>query len=157
MDLWSVGIASFVFLVGYSPFVYDSRETICKQIKADSWKFDEHDWRKISPDAKELIRGLLQVDPLERLSASEALQSKWIQQPDEALSGLDLKASLTKLKARRRTLKPYAQNTLNWIANRTDNLLHLGFVSKPIEISTPTHANELVDVDNSIQDLTDRS
>lgn len=153
VDLWSVGIVSFVLLVGYSPFVYDSREMICQQIKADSWTFDEHDWRKISPEAKDLIKGLLQVDPLERLSASEALNSEWIQQSDEALSGRDLKASLTKLKARRRTLNPFAQNTLTWIANKADNLLHLGFVSKPIEVTTPTQANEIVSVENSLQDV----
>ena len=126
-----------MLLVGYSPFVYDSREMICQQIKAGEWKFNEHDWRNISPDTRELIKGLLQVDPMERLSASEALQSKWMQHSDEALSGRDLKASLAKLKTRRRTLKPFSQNTLTWIANKTDNFLHLGFVSKPIEQSSP--------------------
>ena len=142
-----------MLLVGYSPFVYDSREMICQQIKAGDWKFNDDDWRKISPDAKELIKGLLQVDPLERLSASEALQSKWIQHSDEALSERDLKASLVKLKRRRQMLKPFSQNTLTWIANKTDNFLHLGFVSKPIEAKPPTHANEVMSVENSMQDL----
>ena len=66
-------MTSFVLLVGYSPFEHENREMVCQQIKAGAWSFYEPDWRKISREAQDLIEGLLQVDPVERLSASEAL------------------------------------------------------------------------------------
>lgn len=126
---------SFVLLVGYPPFAHESREMICNQIKGGAWSFYEPDWRLISPDAKELIRGLMQVDPVERLSASEALQSKWIRQSDDRLSSRNLNASLSQLKSRRHDLRVSAQKTFQWF-----NLLNHGFASKPI--SSPTQANQ---------------
>lgn len=143
VDLWSVGVTSFVLLVGYPPFANESREVVCQQIKAGSWEFHESDWKKISPEAKDLIKGLMKVDPVERLSAGEALQSKWFRQSDEFLSNRDLQASLSNLKSRRRTMRKSAQRTLTWIAS-----LHHGFVSKPI--STPTQAHESILEQDSI-------
>ncbi len=35
-------------------------------------------WKKISKDAQDLLKGLLQVDPQLRLSASEAIKHPWI-------------------------------------------------------------------------------
>ena len=132
-------MTSFVLLVGYSPFEHENREMVCQQIKAGAWSFYEPDWRKISREAQDLIEGLLQVDPVERLSASEALQSKWFQQSEASLSRRDLSGSITKLKTRRRALRARA---LTWIASKTGPLLHGGFISKPIE--SPTQANEIL-------------
>ena len=35
-------------------------------------------FRKISPDAKDLIRNMLMTDPRKRLTATEALKHRWI-------------------------------------------------------------------------------
>ena len=135
--MWSVGVTSFVLLVGYPPFTHENREMVCQQIKAGAWSFYEPDWKKISPDAKELIKGLMQVDPVERLSASEALQSKWIRQSDDFLSSRDLHASLQNLRCRRHDLREAAQKTFTWF-----NMFHQGFASKPI--TSPTQALETI-------------
>ena len=42
------------------------------------YTFDEEEWNDISSDAKDLIQNLLVIDPSKRLSASEALQSRWL-------------------------------------------------------------------------------
>jgi serine/threonine protein kinase len=128
----------YVLLVGYPPFINENREIVCRLIKAGTWRFREPDWEDISPEAKELIQGLLQVDPAERLSASEALQSKWIRHmPDETLSNRELKKGLTNMKKKRRQLRAAAKKTLTWFST-----FHNNFVSKPI--TTPTQAQESV-------------
>lgn len=148
VDLWSVGITSFVLLVGYSPFTQDSREMVCQQIKAGNWSFYRPDWKGISPDAKDLIEGLLQVDPIERMSAAEALQSPWILQSENDLSVRDLTESLIRLKTRRKDLRSRA---LTWITNKAGKLMHKqGFAGKPID--APTQVNEIVQPEGSTRD-----
>ena len=138
VDMWSVGITMFVLLVGYPPFVHESREMVCDQIKAGAWRFYSPDWANISPEAKDLIEALLQVDPVERLSASEALQSKWIRHmSDETLASRELPRGLANLKQRKRQLRASAKNTLTWFATIKNK-----FVSKPI--STPTQAHQSI-------------
>lgn len=128
----------FVLLVGYPPFVHESLEMVCSQIKTGGWRFYGPDWANISQEAKDLIEALLQVDPVERLSASEALQSTWIRHmSDEALSNRELSKGLRNLKKKRGHLRDSAKKTLTWFATIQNQ-----FVSKPI--STPTQANESV-------------
>jgi serine/threonine protein kinase len=145
--MWSVGIVAYLLLVGYLPFAHENREMVCHQIKAGSWSFYPPDWCRISKEAQDLITGLLQVDPKERWSAEEALRCAWIQKSDKTLSNYDLKESQTKLRNRRAQLREAASNTMTWFANKKADLLHLGFVSKPI--ISPTQANEII-VEDSI-------
>lgn len=77
-DMWSVGVIIHILLVGYAPFNSDCREDLFCKIRIGSFKFVDSHWNGISNDAKELIQKLLVVDHRRRLSAYEALQSKWI-------------------------------------------------------------------------------
>ncbi|CAB9515347.1 MAP kinase-activated protein kinase 2 (Fragment) [Seminavis robusta] len=146
VDLWSVGITGFCLLVGYPPFGGhdEPREMICQQIKEGAWRFDPIDWRSISPQAKELIQGLLQVDPADRLTASEALQSQWMTElSEEELKQRSLSKGLSTLKRKQsksREIRGAANRTLTWFQQKKTYLCHRGFVSKPI--SSPTQAHE---------------
>lgn len=40
--------------------------------------FDDEKWKQISPLAMDFIQRILEVDPAKRMSASEALQHKWL-------------------------------------------------------------------------------
>lgn len=147
VDIWSAGITCFVVLVGYAPFAHERREVVCSQIKAGAWHFYKPDWRGISYEAKELVEGLLQVDPVERWSVDEALRCAWFRESDEALSSRDLSGTLTTLKSKRVQLRNAARNTVTWLANKKADLLHHGFISEAI--TSPTQANEIVaDKDN---------
>jgi serine/threonine protein kinase len=57
--LWSVGIVIFVLLVGYPPFLDEDQSQLFLKIRTGEWSFSDEDWKHISEDAKELIRGLL--------------------------------------------------------------------------------------------------
>ena len=49
----------------------------------------QHDlgaWRYVSPAAKQLVRGLLTVDPKKRLTLDDLFNSAWIKVPNELLN-----------------------------------------------------------------------
>lgn len=131
-----------VLLVGYAPFAHENRDILCKQIKAGSWSFYRPDWRGISNEAKELIEGLLHVDPVERWSTDEALRCAWFQKSEQLLSSHDLSGTLTSLKNKRVLLREVTSNTMQWFAGKKADMLHHGFVSTPI--TSPTQANDIV-------------
>jgi calcium-dependent protein kinase len=42
-------------------------------------EFDPEEWSEISEEAKDLLREMLQKDPIKRISAIEALNHKWFE------------------------------------------------------------------------------
>ncbi|RWS09524.1 MAP kinase-activated protein kinase-like protein [Dinothrombium tinctorium] len=49
-----------------------------KRIRAGEYDFPDAEWRNVSKEAKELIRGLLKTDPSERLTIEQVMKHKWI-------------------------------------------------------------------------------
>lgn len=76
-DLWSIGVLMFGVLSGYLPFDGFSPDELFERIETADYNFDDPAWDVVSHDAKELIRGLLMLDPTTRLTIDEALQSPW--------------------------------------------------------------------------------
>mmetsp|Transcript_7411 Transcript_7411/g.17934 ORF Transcript_7411/g.17934 Transcript_7411/m.17934 type:complete len:724 (-) Transcript_7411:1547-3718(-) len=77
-DMWSVGVVLFVMLCGYTPFAEENQQKMFERIKVGDYDFDSECWSAISHEAKDLIRGLMCTNPDRRLTASEALRSRWI-------------------------------------------------------------------------------
>lgn len=69
-DWWSLGCIMFEFLYGYPPFNAESTEKVFDNIlhRRIAWPEDEE--VDVSPEAKDLIDKLLQLDPRERLGAN---------------------------------------------------------------------------------------
>lgn len=103
-----------VLLVGYAPFMDDDQLKLFSKIKRGEWKFQTADWKHISEDAKDLIRQLLVIDPVERMTIDEALRSPWIRQDDRSLSLNDLGGSISNLMNKRQQLRSVAK-TVIWL------------------------------------------
>ncbi|KAJ3992005.1 CAMK/CAMK1 protein kinase [Lentinula boryana] len=77
VDLWSVGIITYVLLCGYSPFRSDEVKVLIRETTEAKIEFHDRYWKNVSPQAKTFIKRLLSPDPTHRPSAAEASQDPW--------------------------------------------------------------------------------
>jgi len=96
VDIWSAGIVLYNMLSGEFPFTSRSKTALLKKIQSASAQemFEDRDWSHISPPCMDLLRGMLDADPVRRITAREALESSWLKtmspEPD-ALDGAVIK------------------------------------------------------------------
>ncbi|KAL7505702.1 hypothetical protein ACHAXN_006127 [Cyclotella atomus] len=100
-DVWSAGCTLFMLLSGRAPFVMDKKKggknAMFYKIRAGDYVFYNNYWKHISLNARKLVLSMMQVDPKRRVSAKEALESDWINTPDEDLRRVSLEASLKEI------------------------------------------------------------
>jgi len=76
VDIWSLGVLLYEFLVGSPPFETDSQRGTCRRIINVDIKFPS----SVSPLARDLILRLLQKDPSKRMPLSDVRSHPWILQ-----------------------------------------------------------------------------
>ncbi|ESO89771.1 hypothetical protein LOTGIDRAFT_124656 [Lottia gigantea] len=74
VDLWSLGILCYEFLVGKPPFEADGHSETYRRISMVEYTFPNH----VSEGARSLISSLLRHDPNKRLPLAEVLRHPWI-------------------------------------------------------------------------------
>jgi len=81
VDMWSVGVITYILLCGFPPFFDDGSNMgqLFEQIMSGDFDYPEEYWDEISDDAKDLIDNLLLVDPATRFTAAQALAHPWLQ------------------------------------------------------------------------------
>lgn len=88
VDMWSLGCLTTALLhSGFSVFVntqdsnyrHDSAAAITKAAAQCDLSFLDHSpaWEDVQPQAKEFVKGLLQLDENARMSAEQALEHPW--------------------------------------------------------------------------------
>lgn len=82
-DLWSLGVILYTMLCGKAPFHARSRDetvsSIMERIKEGDFNFESATWQSVSSDAKDVVRGLLTVNPTQRLRMYDLQRNPWIQ------------------------------------------------------------------------------
>lgn len=69
-DWWSLGCILFEFLYGYPPFHADTPEKVFENILARKIDWPDEDEAIVSDEARDLMTGLMTVNPKERLGAN---------------------------------------------------------------------------------------
>ncbi|TPX68139.1 hypothetical protein CcCBS67573_g07281 [Chytriomyces confervae] len=78
IDLWSLGVITYILLCGYPPFYDQNNVELFKQIMTGKFEFDRPWWDNITENAKDFIRRLLVLDPQQRFTARQALNHPFI-------------------------------------------------------------------------------
>lgn len=84
VDIWSIGVITYILLCGYPPFHHDNQGMLFRIIKSGRYEFDSPYWDDVSAEAKDLISKMLVLNPAERWTAEQLLQHKWITGEDVA-------------------------------------------------------------------------
>eukprot|EP00299_Pterocystis_sp_00344_P001274 c11107_g1_i1.p1 GENE.c11107_g1_i1~~c11107_g1_i1.p1 ORF type:complete len:472 (+),score=93.80 c11107_g1_i1:39-1418(+) len=107
VDMWSCGVIIYILLCGFPPFYGDSENELFDRICSAKYKFLSPYWDKVSWEAKDLIRHLLELDTSKRFTADQALEHKWLQDIHivSDAPAADLSGALSELKRYNATRK----------------------------------------------------
>jgi tRNA A-37 threonylcarbamoyl transferase component Bud32 len=80
VDVWSVGIITYMLLCGFHPFDCGKSKTqnIINRIISGKFDFPSPSWDKVPKDCKDFIKRCLVVDPKKRATVPELLKHPWI-------------------------------------------------------------------------------
>lgn len=49
-----------------------------KRIRTGQYDFPNPEWQSVSPEAKDLIRGMLNIDPTKRFTIEQVMRNRWV-------------------------------------------------------------------------------
>ncbi|CAD8062120.1 unnamed protein product [Paramecium sonneborni] len=76
-DIWSLGVLLFTLLSGHLPFHGDTKAQLYDNIQKSSISFNSQVWTKISNEAKDLIKKMLQKQPGMRPNSKDLIKHAW--------------------------------------------------------------------------------
>ena len=73
VDIWSCGVIMYALLCGYLPFEDPNTNKLYKKILSGAFEIPKF----IGPDARDLMKKVLNVDPEARFKIPQIKSSKW--------------------------------------------------------------------------------
>ncbi|XP_016462311.1 calcium-dependent protein kinase 8 [Nicotiana tabacum] len=79
VDVWSAGVILYILLCGVPPFWAETEQGVAQAIIRSVVDFKRDPWPKVSDNAKDLVKKMLDPDPTRRLTAQQVLEHTWLQ------------------------------------------------------------------------------
>uniref|UniRef100_A0ACD5WF28 Uncharacterized protein n=2 Tax=Avena sativa TaxID=4498 RepID=A0ACD5WF28_AVESA len=102
IDVWSAGVIIYILLCGEPPFSAETESGVARAIIKSVVDFKREPWPRLSEPAKDLVRRMLDPNPMTRLTATQVLEHPWLhdskKNPDVQL-GDDVRARLQQFSA----------------------------------------------------------
>ncbi|XP_052173849.1 calcium-dependent protein kinase 8-like [Diospyros lotus] len=117
VDVWSAGVILYILLCGVPPFWAETEQGVAQAIIRSVVDFKRDPWPKVSDNAKDLVKKMLDPDPKRRLTAQQVLDNPWLQNANKAPNvslGESVRARLKQFsvmnKLKKRALKVIAEH-----------------------------------------------
>ncbi|KAK8791025.1 hypothetical protein WA158_005656 [Blastocystis sp. Blastoise] len=89
VDMWSIGVITYILLCGYPPFPTDNDATLYRRTMRGEYSFSTTEWENVSQDAKDFVKALLVVDPEHRATAKQACAMRWMRYESQSTMHMD--------------------------------------------------------------------
>jgi len=78
VDIWSIGVITYILLCGFPPFYGNTDAQIFDKILKCQFDFPSPDWDNVSEEAKQFVGAILTLDPHARPTAADCLEAPWL-------------------------------------------------------------------------------
>uniref|UniRef100_A0A2P2LYV9 non-specific serine/threonine protein kinase n=1 Tax=Rhizophora mucronata TaxID=61149 RepID=A0A2P2LYV9_RHIMU len=84
IDVWSAGVILYILLCGIPPFWAETEQGVAQAIIRSVVDFKRDPWPKVSDNAKDLVKKMLDPDVTRRYTAQQVLEHPWLQNAKKA-------------------------------------------------------------------------
>ena len=102
VDIFSLGVVMYILLAGYPPYwkASNTTEGINEAVCKVQWNFEGSEvWKHVTHEVKEMIRGMMELDPTKRLNIKQCLAHSWMEKAPMEFSQRPLDETMQSLRS----------------------------------------------------------